>query len=570
MALVVPRVLNDAVVVVFAVVMGVFMRAAVIRLQRGLESAPTYPFALQAAAFGDFQAWSAAVGVLVGTGLLTWVVSETRAVGSAIEPMSRMASDIYMPADGKVAVKEVAAQDVWDPLELLDGKQQRRSLEVKHGHLTLLANAGLVGVRQCSTSSQSTDAGSSCSTESAELLSDSAESCASESTSDLDASVQPLERCRAAESDIEESRCVSHTGCGLTRQEAEHSSLTQQSEGAVGQCSAHLQCCLCRLASRDEDCTERVTDIAAQPQRYDAASPQLLPSPRSAPQNVSVQGMPEESAQGATATAAGQGVDEPLFSLPRGSLWSDCPEDDLPLATAPEHPTTEHPEVSSSLFGPDAAVPALERSVWSSKEASELESPPGHQFAQLVSSQHRELQERNATAFSLPPKTLELSACAPIDDSHMSEGSTALQGETPEELPPKVTNRKGSCFSRGPAFQKPRKNPADKDVPMQEILHTLERVDQDRVLIVRKIKKLGFNSMSTLRAHFEQFGLVQQILVSHSHLQSRVRPASLGFVVMDSIVASKAALAVGSEQVVRDHTIFVGAFEQLDRKEQAS
>jgi len=60
-------------------------------------------------------------------------------------------------------------------------------------------------------------------------------------------------------------------------------------------------------------------------------------------------------------------------------------------------------------------------------------------------------------------------------------------------------------------------------------------------LLVRKIKPLGFESADHLKAHFEQFGEVKEVLVSHcitkpspKRASGRVRPAALGFVVMAS------------------------------------
>lgn len=112
---------------------------------------------------------------------------------------------------------------------------------------------------------------------------------------------------------------------------------------------------------------------------------------------------------------------------------------------------------------------------------------------------------------------------------------------------------------------RPPKNPNDKDMRMQEILHTLENVEQQRVLIVRKIKKLGFHSARSIRVHFEQYGGVDNVYVSHSHLESRSRPAGLGFVVMNSKPNALRALAGGVEQEIHGFTIFVGPFEQLER-----
>jgi hypothetical protein len=106
-------------------------------------------------------------------------------------------------------------------------------------------------------------------------------------------------------------------------------------------------------------------------------------------------------------------------------------------------------------------------------------------------------------------------------------------------------------------------------------LQLLQEVDPARVLLVRKINRLGFDSPDILKHHFSWYGAVEHILVSHSRMKwtqqsstrvisSRVRPSGMGFIVMASPQAAAAVLAHGLEQVVAGATILVQRFEQKD------
>jgi len=101
-----------------------------------------------------------------------------------------------------------------------------------------------------------------------------------------------------------------------------------------------------------------------------------------------------------------------------------------------------------------------------------------------------------------------------------------------------------------------------RDMTLQAIMQNLQEVDAAQVVIVRKIKHLGFNSAKALRRHYSTFGKVERVLVSYSHVQSRVRPASLGFIVMGDKETADKVLAAGSEQVVGTVPITVGPFKQ--------
>lgn len=106
---------------------------------------------------------------------------------------------------------------------------------------------------------------------------------------------------------------------------------------------------------------------------------------------------------------------------------------------------------------------------------------------------------------------------------------------------------------------------------LRKDLEMLRHAQPETVMIVRKIKKLGFESPQMLRQHFGQYGLVQEVLVAHSHVKptlkrpnGRVRPAALGFVIMASPEGVKKAFKAGDVQDVFGHPIELKYFESFD------
>mmetsp|Transcript_30391 Transcript_30391/g.80606 ORF Transcript_30391/g.80606 Transcript_30391/m.80606 type:complete len:331 (+) Transcript_30391:96-1088(+) len=101
-------------------------------------------------------------------------------------------------------------------------------------------------------------------------------------------------------------------------------------------------------------------------------------------------------------------------------------------------------------------------------------------------------------------------------------------------------------------------------------LQLLSNVNPDCLFIVRRINKLGFKAVRTLKKHFSMHGSVLRVLVAHSTVrqhgdpqcQARRRPSSLGFVQMSSREAVEAVLAYGQEQEVDGSFIRVQKFER--------
>lgn len=105
-------------------------------------------------------------------------------------------------------------------------------------------------------------------------------------------------------------------------------------------------------------------------------------------------------------------------------------------------------------------------------------------------------------------------------------------------------------------------------VGMRMQLQALQMEDPGSVLITRRLHRLGFNSAEKLKQHFENYGVVREVLVPHSRVKAspgrraRTRPAAIGFVIMESAEAAYAALAEGQEHMVEGIQINVQAFER--------
>lgn len=119
-----------------------------------------------------------------------------------------------------------------------------------------------------------------------------------------------------------------------------------------------------------------------------------------------------------------------------------------------------------------------------------------------------------------------------------------------------------------------------KGKSLRSNLQELQNVESERVVLVRRINGLGFESPETLKKYFSKYGTVVRVLVAHSHVKtkqrgcgSRLRPSGIGFAVMGTKEQAQAILADGPEHLVkgpRVHTtvpIRVQSFEfRMDDK----
>jgi len=106
---------------------------------------------------------------------------------------------------------------------------------------------------------------------------------------------------------------------------------------------------------------------------------------------------------------------------------------------------------------------------------------------------------------------------------------------------------------------------------LRQDLELLRLRQPECVIIVRKIKKIGFESPQILDDHFSQYGEVKELLVAHSHVKptakrpnGRVRPAALGFVVMATSEGAQNAFNAGTDQLIGGVGIELAPFESFD------
>jgi len=102
-------------------------------------------------------------------------------------------------------------------------------------------------------------------------------------------------------------------------------------------------------------------------------------------------------------------------------------------------------------------------------------------------------------------------------------------------------------------------------------LHELSFIDSARVVMVRKVNRLGPDSSALLQTHFAKFGDVERVLVNHSIAHQRgpvqdiskvrKRQAPLGFVVMRTIEQAERALSHGAHHAVHSKEIDVQRFQ---------
>lgn len=165
----------------------------------------------------------------------------------------------------------------------------------------------------------------------------------------------------------------------------------------------------------------------------------------------------------------------------------------------------------------------------------------------------------------------ELSALAGVPEAPSSQTKPEQKSEEPSTWDAWTSADIAACPEFVPPPPGLEQTQFSSDGSLRKDLEILRHAQPETVFIVRKIKKLGFESPQMLRQHFGQYGPVQEILVAHSHVKptpkrpnGRVRPAALGFVIMASSEGVKKAFEVGDVHNVCGCPIELKAFESFD------
>jgi hypothetical protein len=108
----------------------------------------------------------------------------------------------------------------------------------------------------------------------------------------------------------------------------------------------------------------------------------------------------------------------------------------------------------------------------------------------------------------------------------------------------------------------------DSEESLSTYLRDLALLDNAKVLMLRRVNRLGANSHVALQEYFSQFGTIERVMVAPTRSKARpgqskvnARSSPTGFVVMSKPEEATAALQVGGEHIVNGECIAVRPFQ---------
>jgi len=141
---------------------------------------------------------------------------------------------------------------------------------------------------------------------------------------------------------------------------------------------------------------------------------------------------------------------------------------------------------------------------------------------------------------------------------------TPFGGKVPFAQPSDKNRPQRSSTTTGPMTTPNDMN--DEGPSLRSFLYELAQMgDNSRVLSVRRINRLGYDSAPILQDYFAKFGTVQRVLVAPTTIKSggqkKSRPAGLGFIVMSKSEEVQAALKHGEAHTLQGVEIMVQSFQ---------
>jgi len=120
-------------------------------------------------------------------------------------------------------------------------------------------------------------------------------------------------------------------------------------------------------------------------------------------------------------------------------------------------------------------------------------------------------------------------------------------------------------------FRKPEVKASDNTESLSTHLRDLAALDSARVIMVRKINHLSGDAVDAIKTYFAKFGTVERVMASPTRSggkPGRVRPATMGFLVMGTAEEAKALLDHGAEHVIDGVTVLASTFQShaIDEK----
>jgi len=115
--------------------------------------------------------------------------------------------------------------------------------------------------------------------------------------------------------------------------------------------------------------------------------------------------------------------------------------------------------------------------------------------------------------------------------------------------------------------QKNRKDKRRNVLLIATHLNELQKEDPTKIVIVRKVNRLGFNSADVLKKYFERFGRIAKVRLSNAHSKQpgvgvRVRPSGIAFLLFEDARDAARVLESGESHSIGCAQVLVRGFER--------
>jgi len=165
-----------------------------------------------------------------------------------------------------------------------------------------------------------------------------------------------------------------------------------------------------------------------------------------------------------------------------------------------------------------------------------------------------------------------------IGSSSGMEPTIHEAGPSAHDAPPNASGAKGKDGSEAQTSpisdlaSQQTVSVTDSSDTLKSHLMEVRNEDENSMLVVRRINRLGFRAGDILRAHYESYGPIVKVLVAHSQAgvktkngrpassKPRTRPGCLGIIVFKSSDSARQALADGEMQMINGCEIHVQCF----------